>query len=108
MRDQIEFLSRAQDEVDPFDLSDFFGLELGVAADDHDKGVRIALHCSPDGVSTFGIRMVSDTAGVDDHDIRGIVQMHSCIPRLSQLACQRGCLTEIQFATKRMKRSFQT
>ena len=104
MRDQVEFFPRTQHQVDSLNARDFIWLQLGVATDDHHKGVRVALHRSANGVSTFGIGVVGDAARVDHHDVRRIVDVDPRISGLGQLFGQGGCFAEIQLAPQGVER----
>ena len=101
---QIEFLARAQHEVDAIDVRDFGRLQLGVASHDHHKGVRVALHGAANRVPAFGVGVVGDAACVDDHHIRGVVNVNARVASLGQLPCQRARFAEVELAPERVKR----
>ena len=106
MLDQVEFFSCSKHEVHAFDAGDFLWLELGVAAHHHHEGLRIALHGSTHRIAAFCIGLVGDAAGVDDHHVGGIVNVHPCVARLLQLTCKGGGLTEIQLAAEGVEGRF--
>ena len=87
MADHIEFLGCPEYEIDAGDSGDFLWLELSVAADHGHKGIRIRGARTAHGIAAFGVRVVGDTAGVDDHHIRAVVHGHARIPRLVKQPC---------------------
>ena len=104
---QVELFTGAENEVDAFDLRDFIWLQLGVAADNHHKGIGVALHGPANCIAAFGICMVCDAAGVDDHHVWRVVQVHPGISRIGEVARQSGRFAEIQLASQRMECCFE-
>ena len=104
---QVELFTGAENEVDALDLRDFIWLQLGVAADNHHKRAGVALHGSANGIAAFGIGMVCDAAGVDDHHVGRVVQVHPGISRIGEVARQGGRFAEIQLASQRIECCFE-
>ena len=101
---QIEFLACTEHEVYPVDVRDLCRLQLRVASHHHHVGFWVALHGATDSVAAFRVGVVCDAACVDDHHVRGVVNVNPRVPCLGKLPCQRARLAEVEFASERVKR----
>ena len=101
---QIEFLACTEHEIHPVDVRDFGRLQLCVASHHHHEGFRVALHRTANGVAALRVGVVCDAACVDDHHVRGVVNVNTRISCLGQLPCQRARFAEVEFASERVKR----
>ena len=76
--EEVEFFRSAQDDVHPVNFADFSGLQLRIAADDSDERLGVAVEATH-SIAAFGIGLLRDAAGVDDHHVWGVVD-NPCIP----------------------------
>ena len=77
--------------------------QLGVASHHHHVGFWVALHGATDSVAAFRVGVVCDAACVDDHHVRGVVNVNR-VTRLGKLPCQSARFAEVELAAERVKR----
>jgi hypothetical protein len=105
---EVEFLLRPEHQINPVDVCNFSGFQLGIAPHNDHKCKGIGGHGPSHGVPTFGVSLVRDAAGVDDHDIGRFVDGYPGISSLTELTRKGGRLAEIEFATEGMEGRFLT
>ena len=84
VEDVVLFLI-ADDEVDTFNLGDFFIPHLRIAADHSSDCLRIAASKLANGRTRFGIRNAGDGAGVDDGKVSFFLKGHNRVTTFDQL-----------------------
>lgn len=83
---KLKFFGGAEDEVYPLDLRDLFGLELGVATDDGDVGLGVALQGFAHPVAALFVRVLGNGAGVDHVDIGPLLEIYLLKSALADVA----------------------
>ena len=84
---QVEFFVGAQYEVHAGYAGNFLRLELGIAADDGDKGAGIDFHGALHQLAAFLIGILGNGAGIDNIHIRYIAEINFCITGIFKKPC---------------------
>ena len=96
--EEVEFFRSAQDDVHAVNFADFFGLQLGVTSDDSDERLGVAVEGPTHGIAAFGIGLLRDAAGVDDHHVWCVIDANARITGFAQIPGNGGRFREVQFA----------
>jgi len=75
----------SNDEVNAFDLGNFFVAHLGIAADDCGDGIGVATCELPNGGAGFGVGNAGDRAGIDNGEVGFFFKGHDGVTLLDQL-----------------------
>ena len=98
-----ELFGGAQYEIDPVDIRDFVGLQLGVATDHHHLCTRVSAQRAANDVSALTVGEFSYRAGVDDDDIGAVAKRNGLVTGVGELAADGGGLAVIELAAERVE-----
>ena len=95
---QNSLLVGAKHQVDPFDGSHPFRLQLGITSSHHNKGTRMLTYHPTDSLSTLMVSYLGHRTGVDQTDVGSLSFLNSPHTHILKHPTEGGCLREIQFA----------
>jgi hypothetical protein len=81
----MRFLAVTQDKVNPFNLGQLLVGPLGIAANSHHQGIRIATARLLQQTAAFAVGNMGNSAGIEYIDISPISHRYQLIPRLGKL-----------------------